>query len=87
MPGGGLFALVSFGAQNTILSGNPQVTYFYKAFRRYSHFAEESVTTNFDGSQELAFEQGIQIRVKVQRVADLVRDMYFHGARHLLQVH
>lgn len=77
MPGGGLFALVSYGAQNTILSGNPQITYFYKAFRRYSHFSEESVTTVFDGSQELGFEQGIQIRVKVQRVADLVRDMYF----------
>jgi hypothetical protein len=77
MPGGGLFSLVSYGAQNTILSGNPQFTYFYKSFKRYSHFAEESVTTTFDGSNELSFNQGIQIRVKVQRVADLVRDMYF----------
>lgn len=77
MPGGGLFALVSYGAQNTILSGNPQLTYFYKSFKRYSHFAEESVSTTFDGSNELQFSQGIQIRVKVQRVADLVRDMIF----------
>ncbi len=77
MPGGGLFTLVSYGAQNAILSGNPQFTYFYKNFRRYSHFSEESVTTTFDGSNELSFDQGIQIRVKVQRVADLVRDMYF----------
>lgn len=77
MPGGGLFTLVSYGAQNTLLSGNPQLTYFYKSFRRYSHFSEESVSTQFDGSNELGFDQGIQIRVKVQRVADLVRDMYF----------
>jgi len=77
MPGGGLFTLVSYGAQNVILSGNPEMTYFYKTFRRYSHFAEESVTTTFDGSNELSFEQSIQIRLKIQRVADLVRDMYF----------
>jgi hypothetical protein len=77
MPGGGLFTLVSYGAQNTILSGNPQMTYFYKSFRRYSHFSEESVTTTFDGSNELSNDQFIQIRVKIQRVADLVRDMYF----------
>jgi hypothetical protein len=77
MPGGGLFTLVSYGAQNTILSGNPQMTYFYKSFRRYSHFSEESVTTTFDGSNELMPNQAIQIRVKVQRVSDLVRDMYF----------
>jgi hypothetical protein len=77
MPGGGLLSLVSYGAQNTLLSGNPDLTYFYKTFRRYSHFSEESVTTQFDGPNELSFDQGIQIRVKVQRVADLVRDMYF----------
>ncbi len=77
MPGGGLFALVTQGAQNVILNGNPEMTYFYKTFRRYSHFAEESVTTTFDGSNELSFDQSIQIRLKIQRVADLVRDMYF----------
>jgi hypothetical protein len=77
MPGGGLFTLVSQGAQNTLLSGNPDFTYFYKEFRKYSHFSEENVTTVFDGSNELSFDQPIQIRVKVQRVADLVRDMVF----------
>ena len=77
MPGGGLFTLVSTGAQNTILNGNPEMTYFYKTFRRYSHFSEESVTTVFDGPNELGWDQSIQIRVKIQRVADLLRDMYF----------
>lgn len=77
MPGGGLFTLVSTGAQNVILNGNPEMTYFYKTFRRYSHFSEESVTTTFDGPNELQFDQSVQIRVKIQRVADLVRDMYF----------
>ena len=77
MPGGGLFALVAYGNQNIILNGNPDTTYFYKVFRKYSHFSEESVTANFDGPNELSWDQNLQIRLRIQRVADLVRDMYF----------
>jgi hypothetical protein len=77
MPGGGLFSLVAYGAQNVLLSGNPDFTYFYKTYKKYSHFAEESVTFSMDGPQELSYSQPVQIRFKLQRVADLVRDMYF----------
>ena len=77
MPGGGLYALVAYGAQNVLLSGNPDFTYFYKTYKKYSHFAEESVTFAMDGPQELSYNQPIQVRFKIQRVADLVRDMYF----------
>jgi hypothetical protein len=77
MPGGGLFTLVAYGAQNVLLSGNPDFTYFYKTYKKYSHFAEESVTATMDGPQELSYDQPIQVRFKVKRVADLVRDMYF----------
>jgi hypothetical protein len=77
MPGGGLFSLVAYGAQNVLLSGNPDFTYFYKSYKKYSHFAEESVTFSMDGPQDLSYDQPIQIRFKIQRIADLVRDMYF----------
>jgi len=77
MPGGGLFALVAYGAQNVILSGNPDFTYFYKTFRKYAHFAEESVSFSMDGAQDLSYDQPIQLRLKIQRIADLVRDVYF----------
>lgn len=77
MPGGGLFALVAYGAQNVILSGNPDFTYFYKTYKKYSHFSEESVTFAMDGPQDLSYDQPIQLRFKIQRVADLVRDIYF----------
>lgn len=77
MPGGGLFSLVAYGAQNVNLSGNPDFTYFYKVYKKYSHFAEESVTFAMDGTQELSIDQPIQVRFKVQRVADLARDVYF----------
>jgi hypothetical protein len=77
MPGGGLYALVAYGAQNVLLSGNPDFTYFYKTYKKYAHFAEESVTQTMDGPQDLSYDQPIQVRLKIQRVADLVRDMYF----------
>lgn len=77
MPGGGLFCLVAYGAQNVLLSGNPDFTYFYKVYKKYTHFAEESVTFSMDGPQELFYDQPVQVRFKFQRVADLVRDIYF----------
>lgn len=77
MPGGGLYALVAYGAQNVLLSGNPDFTYFYKTYKKYAHFAEESVTFSMDGPQELSYDQPVQVRLKIQRVADLVRDLYF----------
>jgi len=77
MTGGGLLALIAYGSQNVLLSGNPQMTYFYKAFRRYSHFSQENVTIPLEGPNELFFDQPIRLRAKIQRVADLLSDMYF----------
>lgn len=77
MTGGGLLALVAYGSQNVILSGTPQMTYFYKTFRRYTHFATENVTTAMDGPNELYFDRPIQLRAKIQRVGDLLCDLYF----------
>lgn len=77
MTGGGLLTLVAYGQQNVLLSGNPQMTFFYKAFRRYSHFSMENVTTALDGPSELSYDQTIRLRLKIQRIGDLVSDMYF----------
>jgi hypothetical protein len=77
MPGGGLLALVSYGTQNVILNGNPDFTYFYKVFKRHSHFAVESATIPLDGPNELFYDQSIKVRAKIPRIADLVTDMVF----------
>jgi hypothetical protein len=77
MPGGGLQALVAYGAQNVILNGNPEFTYFYKVFKRYSHFAVEAATLPLEGPNELFYDQPIRLRAKIQRIADLVTDMTF----------
>jgi hypothetical protein len=77
MTGGGLIALVAYGSQNVALSGNPQLTFFYKVFRRYSHFALENVQQLMDGPDQLFYDQPIKVRFKIPRVGDLISDMYF----------
>uniref|UniRef100_A0A6C0AMK7 Major capsid protein N-terminal domain-containing protein n=1 Tax=viral metagenome TaxID=1070528 RepID=A0A6C0AMK7_9ZZZZ len=77
MAGGGLFILVAYGSQNVILSGNPDFTYFYMILKKYSHFAFESATLPLEGPQELFFDEPIQLRAKIQRIGDLLSDLYF----------
>lgn len=77
MGGGGLYILVAYGSQNVILSGNPDFTYFYTLLKKYSHFSFESVTIPLEGPQELFFNQPIQVRAKIQRVGDLLTDLFF----------
>ena len=76
MTGGGMFVLVAYGTQNVLLSGNPQMTYYYKIFRRFSHFSMENASIALDGPNELQYDQQIQLRAKIQRIGDLLSDMY-----------
>lgn len=77
MPGGGLFSLVAYGTQNVILSGNPDMTYFYKTFKKYTHFSTETVSKAMDGPTDYPYDTNIQLRARIDRVGDLVSDMYF----------
>lgn len=74
MPGG-LIPLVSFGKQNVIINGNPQITYFYKTFKRHSHFSEENITVPLEGPQELNLDMPVRVRAKIPRFADLARNI------------
>lgn len=77
MTGGGLYVLVAYGSQNVILSGNPEMTFFYKVFKRYSHFAIENVSQQMDGQDQLFFDTPIKLRAKIERIGDLMSDLYF----------
>jgi hypothetical protein len=77
MAGGGLYALVAYGTQNVILSGNPQMTYFYKVFKRYSHFAMENITIALEGPNEPSFDATVDLRAKIPRYGDLMSDLIF----------
>ena len=77
MTGGGLLVLVTYGSQNVILSGNPQMTYYFKIFRRYAHFSMENVAIAMDGPNTISDTGPIQLRAKIQRIGDLLSDMIF----------
>lgn len=77
MPGGGLVSLIAYGAQNVILSGNPDMTYFYKLFKKYTHFSLETTTKLMDGPTDYPYAQTVQLRARVDRTGDLLSDMYF----------
>jgi hypothetical protein len=77
MTGGGILTLVAYGAQNVILSGNPQMTYFYKAFKRYTHFAMENIAIPLEGPNEVSYDTPIRLRAKIPRYGDLLSELYF----------
>lgn len=77
MPGGGLLSLVAYGSANTILSGNPDFTYFYTLFKKYTHFALETTSKLMDGPTDFPFEQSTQLKCRIDRVGDLLTDIYF----------
>jgi hypothetical protein len=77
MPGGGELALVAYGNQNTTFNGNPEFTYFYKVFKRYTHFSQESISISMDGPNEMMMDTPIRIRAKIPRHADLLTDLTF----------
>ena len=51
MPGA-IAQLVSYGAQDVYLTGNPQITFFKSVYRRYTNFALESIQQTFDGDTD-----------------------------------
>jgi hypothetical protein len=77
MPGGGELTLVAYGSQNKAISGNPEMTFFYKVFKRHTHFSQESISISMDGPNEMMLDSPISIRAKIPRSADLISDLTF----------
>mgnify|MGYP005988947411 CR=1 FL=1 len=59
---GGLINIVSYGAQDLYLTGDPQITFFKIAYRRHTNFSTESV--EIDINDELIFNERSEIRIK-----------------------
>jgi len=74
MPGG-LLSLVCYGNENIILNGNPQTTYFYKSFERYTHFSQEPIQITLDGPNLLLTDAPILLKAKIPRQGDLLSDL------------
>ena len=48
--GGGLMQLVSVGAQDIHLTGNPQITFFKIVYRRHTNFSIECIEQMLTGT-------------------------------------
>ena len=76
MPGG-LLSLVCYGNENIQLNGNPQTTWFYKTFMRYTHFSQEPIQIPLEGQNLLLTDSPILMKAKIPRQGDLLSDLVF----------
>ena len=72
MSTGAVIQLVAYGTQDLYLTGNPQITHFKSVIRRHTNFSMENVENYFHGK----LSPGQKIQCKIQRVGDLVHQMY-----------
>jgi len=72
MSTGAVLQLAAYGTQDLYLTGNPQVTHFKAVIRRHTNFAMETVENYFDGKTA----PGQRLQCKLQRVGDLVHQIY-----------
>ena len=64
--------LVSYGAQDIYISGNPQITFFKVVYRRYTNFAIESIQQTINGS----IGYGNKVSTQISRNGDLITDIF-----------
>ena len=76
MPGG-LLSLVCYGNENIQINGNPQTTWFYKTFMRYTHFSQEPIQIPLEGPNLLLMDAPILLKAKIPRQGDLLSDLVF----------
>ena len=70
--GGGLLQLVAKGPQDIFLTGNPQITFFKKVYKKHTNFAIEQMEQLFLGERDF----GKRLRCKIERKGDLLMNMY-----------
>jgi len=71
---GGLINLASYAVKDIFLTGNPQISFYKSVYRRYTHFAMESIILNFDK----AVKFGEYTQIVVPKNGDLIHKSYLH---------
>ena len=71
--GGGLIQLVSKGAQDVYLTGNPQITFFKVVYRRYTNFSIECIQQIL--TEDIYNARSVDCHIK--RDGDLIYRVYF----------
>jgi hypothetical protein len=71
--GGALLQLVAYGAQDSFLTGTPEITFWKAQFKRHTNFAMESIEQTFAGQADF----GRRVTCTISRNGDLAYRMYF----------
>ena len=75
--GGGLLNLVSEGAKNYILTGNPSISFFKVTYCTYKNFGLQKFRINVNGPRSLNMMTDSTFLFRFPHFADLVLDNYF----------
>lgn len=75
MPGGLAQLVISSGAQNNFLTGNPQISFFKSVYRKYTRFAMEHIRESAETSK-LSKTNNIVTSIKVPRNGDLISGIF-----------
>ena len=70
--GGGLLQLVTIGAQDVFISGDPQITFFKLVYKRHTNFAVESKSQISNNN----ISSGGTTDIDIKREGDLINHMY-----------
>ncbi len=70
--GGGILQLLAMGPQNQFISGNPEITFFKKVYKRHTNFSVEQMEQVFIGDKSF----GKKVKCKIERKGDLLKDIY-----------
>jgi len=68
----GLIQLIAFGVEDVYLTGNPQITFFKKVYRRHTNFAIESIQQSINGT----VQPGSKNSITISRNGDLLTQMW-----------
>ena len=69
---GGLLQIASFGNQDLMLTGNPEITFFQSVYRRYTNFSIETVKADF--VENLTF--GNKFTFEIPKIGDLMHKFW-----------
>jgi len=72
--GGGLINIISHASSDLYLTGSPQITFYKMVYRRYTNFAMESVSLDFDDRLKFNHES----ELIPSRIGDLIHKGYLH---------
>lgn len=77
---GGLMQLVAYGAQDTYLTGNPQITFFKIVYRRHTNFSMETIRQTINGDTNTDTNKENKASVIISRNGDLLGRIYVTSA-------